>query len=484
MKTKILYFITVLITGTTLLLSCSKDNGETFNPNFSIAAKATIGEIALSKVSYIDNGENSGIATAWESGDVLNTFETENDSLKICNFTTTGTGTTADFTSKKVIIPSSKTRWKALYGAAATVSSDSIICGYDNQNGTLTNLKNYDYMIAEDTGTSPTFNFDTGTHLSSFIRLKLPEGIKTIEFNASGSWTIRSTKNTAPIPTTNKVSTVKLENLSNSGTIAYIAVPAIDFSTIGIIITIFNNDKSQSQGTVLCQNSSTNSGCITTLDMSGMTLMDRPTKYMNLYEYGKWAPFNVGAKANPTNKQEALGYYYGWGEIEPSYTKGSTSELNYSWTTYMCKHQYCGKEKFDPIQAWNKNNNNSNTKIDIAGSRFDVARVKWGKGWKMPNFNDIEALMNGIKFEANEDYGSTEVDCIYLIGDGIFILPTSGYYNGTASLENNCGYYWSSTIEKGTAYRAWDLEFAIWNYTIGMYTFDRCFGKQIRAIAE
>lgn len=477
MKTKILYFITVLITGTTLLLSCSKDNGDgDENGKFTATAIATIGGITSSKASYNDTGESSTITASWENGDVIYAFETEKDSVKVCKFTTTETGATANFKSADAKTPSTSTSWKALYGGAAKIGKDSFTCGYDGQDGTLANLKNYDYMIAEGNGTSPTFGFRERS-LSSFIRLKLPEGIKTIEFNTAGEWTIKKSETTAPKPTTERVSTITLANTSNAGSIVYIAVPGIEYSTTGLIFTIFNSDKSKSQGCVISLNANAKEGCITTVDMSGLTLMDRPTTYIDLGNSSKWAPFNVGAKPNPTTPEEAYGNYYGFGEIEPSYKQGSSTELYYDWNTYMCKKDECGTSK-DPIRE-----GLYTVTIEISGSRFDVARVKWGKGWRMPTYDRLSKLLKGT-WSDSTPYGATTVagDIITGSNGNTLVLPAAGIYAERLFHVGKVVEIWSSSLSEYE-------EDSAANFYRSVYFDDmsgdlRATGATVRAIAE
>ena len=438
MKKNIIYMASAVLIGTAMLASCSNDNGNVIeNGKAVVTAKAVVGDAATTRVSYTEQGntENSykaGVTAAWESGDVLQAFETNSGTVTTCTFSTTGTTAQANFTSTNAAATSSSTEWKALYGTGATVAGTTITCGYDGQDGTLTNLKKYDYMIATGSGTTPSFDFSTGTRLSYFIRLKLPASIKTIELNTSGTWTVTSTANTAPTPTTSTVTTVTLGTASTAGDIAYIAVPAIDYSTVGLIVTIFNTDKNKSQGKVLVTNLSSKGGSITTLDMSGLTLMDRPTTTIDLgTTLGKWAPFNVGAKPAPTNATEAYGNYYMRGLTEP----------------------------FD------KNKTPYNGTEDISGTRYDVARVKWGRNWKMPTKTILESLITNNEVRYYKIGSLYKVSPYNNIPNGIagntytangntLFLPAAGgsSYSNSTVYKLSDGYYWSSSYDDGNSY--------------------------------
>lgn len=444
MKKNIIYMTSAVLIGTGMLVSCSSDNENVIeNGKDVVTAEAVVGDAATTRVSYTEQGNTgnsykAGVTAAWESGDVLHAFETNSGTVTACTFSTTENTAQANFKSTNAATTSSSTVWKAFYGTGATISGTTITCGYDGQVGTLANLKKYDYMVATGSGTTPSFDFSAGTRLSYFIRLKLPASIKTIELNTSGTWTVTSTANTAPTPTTSTVTTVTLGSASSAGTIAYIAVPAIDYSAVGLIVTIFNSDGSQSQGKVLVKNLSSLGGNITTLDMSGLTLMSRPTSYVDLGTYGKWAPFNIGMVASPTTVEEAAGNFYAWGEIE---TVGT-----YSWDNYMVSKNDCGGTN-DPISKLNF----SKGYAVITGSRFDVARVKWGKGWKMPtysNFNNLISLSHlfSTSYKTSPyDKVSGGVTGVTFTNNGLTLFfPSSGCkFDGTNNYDfNSMGYYW------------------------------------------
>ncbi len=133
----------------------------------------------------------------------------------------------------------------------------------------------------------------------------------------------------------------------------------------------------------------------------------------------KWACCNVGASA-PWEK----GNYYSWGETE---TK-STYVLD-TYKYYDKKSQSC-----------------IGIGVEIAGTKYDVAHVKWGGSWVMPNFDEIKALytscpsesaiMNGV--EGRKFYGSN--------GNTIFMPNVVGRWDdNTYFPSKNDGEYWGST---------------------------------------
>ena len=81
----------------------------------------------------------------------------------------------------------------------------------------------------------------------------------------------------------------------------------------------------------------------------------------------KWACCNVGAKAPNDN-----GDYYAWGET----------------TT---------KKSYGDDDTWDQRTNGIGS--DIAGTKYDVAHVKWGGTWRMPNELQMKKLVEKCKYQ-------------------------------------------------------------------------------------
>ena len=80
----------------------------------------------------------------------------------------------------------------------------------------------------------------------------------------------------------------------------------------------------------------------------------------------KWASWNIGASA-----PEEIGGYYSWGETEV--------KNKYDWSTYL----HCdGTEE-----------SCHNIGQNIAGTKYDVAHVKWGGSWRMPSYDNFYELI-------------------------------------------------------------------------------------------
>lgn len=117
----------------------------------------------------------------------------------------------------------------------------------------------------------------------------------------------------------------------------------------------------------------------------------------------KWASHNVGA-----SKDTEIGNFYAWG-------------VNRVQTTYG-----------DPAYKWyegsDRNENGSymvytDLGTDIAGTKYDVATVRWGEGWRMPSREEFEELHEKCTWAYKSGKGWTVTGPN---GNSIF-LPIGGY---------------------------------------------------------
>ena len=81
----------------------------------------------------------------------------------------------------------------------------------------------------------------------------------------------------------------------------------------------------------------------------------------------RWASCNVGATS-----PEECGGYFAWGEIE--------EKKSYGWNNY--------------IHCEGTEDTCHNLVSDIAGTKYDVAHMRWGSRWRMPTIEQIEELLN------------------------------------------------------------------------------------------
>lgn len=101
---------------------------------------------------------------------------------------------------------------------------------------------------------------------------------------------------------------------------------------------------------------------LTVLPISAQKNEISTTQIVDLGLSIKWAGWNIGASA-----PEELGGLYGWGD--PTGTKVSGNDDEYP---------------------------SKNPPINICGTKYDIAHVQWGNGWRLPTKKEIEELMPDI----------------------------------------------------------------------------------------
>ena len=137
----------------------------------------------------------------------------------------------------------------------------------------------------------------------------------------------------------------------------------------------------------------------------------------------KWASYNVGASA-----PEEYGGLYGW--ADPTGEK-TTSDLDVYPT---------------PIPPEN-----------ICGTKYDIARAKWGDDWRLPTVDEFKELVQKCDWYWATYKGTEGTLVVGPNGNSIF-LPAGGCANDRlvggnmiAGLGHTC-YYWSGTLY-GTKYQ-------------------------------
>jgi len=166
----------------------------------------------------------------------------------------------------------------------------------------------------------------------------------------------------------------------------------------------------------------------------------------------KWACCNVGA-----TKPEGYGDYYAWGETE--------TKSVYSWDTY--KYGRSSKD-VDNIGA------------DIAGTKYDVAHVKWGGGWRMPTLEQIKELMANTTHEWTRLNGVAGRLFTGKNGGTVFLPAAGDRWRGEFYGVGHWGIYWSSTPydENYACYLYFYSDNAYWDY----FNYFRNFGVIVRPV--
>lgn len=184
------------------------------------------------------------------------------------------------------------------------------------------------------------------------------------------------------------------------------------------------------------------------------TLPDTPAEAIDLgLPSGTlWASFNVGA-----TKPEEYGGYYSWGEI--------VEKDKYEWSDYL----YCDGSI----------NTCKELGMDIAGTQYDIAHVKWGGDWCMPTYDQQQELVNNTKFKYITLNGIKGYELVGPNGNSIF-LPASGIIQGNSPNVGSLGGYWSSTRDPEDPNYACNLLFRnTGSYEVFYY---RCIGLSVRPV--
>ncbi len=140
----------------------------------------------------------------------------------------------------------------------------------------------------------------------------------------------------------------------------------------------------------------------------------------------KWACCNVDTshpeKQSPTN----YGGYYAWGETE--------EKSYYYWDTY----------------PYHTPNGYIYIGDDIAGTKYDVAHVKWGGSWRMPSHDQQMELLDNCSWTWTTRNGVHGILVTHSNFNTIF-LPAAGYYvRANCNDEDRFGHYWSSSLGETT----------------------------------
>lgn len=129
-----------------------------------------------------------------------------------------------------------------------------------------------------------------------------------------------------------------------------------------------------------------------------------------------WADRNIGAWS-----PEISGSYYAWGEytVKREYTFDNYTSVPYSV-------------------------------VSIADSEYDVAKIKWADGWRMPTRAEIEELCENCSWT----YGTLEGQKGFFVNafnDNTLFFPFGGHYIDSRLLgKGEDGYYWTAERDESS----------------------------------
>ncbi len=170
----------------------------------------------------------------------------------------------------------------------------------------------------------------------------------------------------------------------------------------------------------------------------------------------KWACCSVDASA-----PEDFGGYYAWGE--------TSTKSDYSWSAYTL----CGGSM----------DNCQDLGSSICGTKYDVARKKWGGSWRMPDMDDLNELLDNTTFVETT---KNNVKGMFIKGSngGSIFLPYNGFYEGNSvSFKGEYGYFWTGTQQEETAHSAYGIYVLPFSGPCYGYHY-RCCGYAVRPVAD
>ncbi|MBO7559152.1 MAG: Ig-like domain-containing protein [Bacteroidaceae bacterium] len=170
----------------------------------------------------------------------------------------------------------------------------------------------------------------------------------------------------------------------------------------------------------------------------------------------KWACCNVEA-----DQPYAYGGYYAWGEVD--------TKTYYDWNTY--KHCDGTEETAHDIG------------LDISGTEYDVAHVKWGGLWVMPNINDFLELIDNCTQEWTTWNGINGKWFKSRNNEARIFFPAAWYYQKDDHIVDVAeGVYWSSSYYTPKPTDAYEFRFGtdFANETWGQIEF----GKPVRPVVK
>lgn len=278
-------------------------------------------------------------------------------------------------------------------------------------------------VFCGDGGQLPTYD---NLQLSTYdpIIMNVNAGLTFMILSGSGSYAVESSKEA--------VATATLRD-------NYVDVSGVGAGTATITVIDINTGQKKTRE-------------VTVIDYTPLTDTPAEAIDLGLPSGTLWASFNVGA-----TKPEEYGGYYSWGEI--------VEKDSYEWSDYL----YCDGSV----------NTCKELGMDIAGTQYDIAHVKWGGDWRMPTYDQQQELVNNTKFKYVTSNGIKGYELVGPNGNSIF-LPASGIIQGNRPNVGSLGGYWSSTRDPEDPNYACNLLFRnTGSYEVFYY---RCIGLSVRPV--
>ena len=131
-------------------------------------------------------------------------------------------------------------------------------------------------------------------------------------------------------------------------------------------------------------------------------------------------------------------------------------------------------------QLYFKNGSYEHIGSSISGTKYDVAYVKWGNGWRMPTMDEVHELCVECSFEWTT---INDISGLKVTGpnkNSIFLPATGGRHSSELKYFGDSGWYWFGTLCEYDNSAAFLLTIETMNY----YEAERWIGFPIRPVKD
>ena len=176
----------------------------------------------------------------------------------------------------------------------------------------------------------------------------------------------------------------------------------------------------------------------------------------------KWCCCNVGATT-----PEGYGGYYAWGETSE---KSDYNWETYKWGSYDSFTKYCTDPYYGKVDG--------KTVLDLSD---DVAHVRMGNPWRMPNKEQIDELIDNCTRTWTQQNGVNGILVTGKNGGQIFLPAAGCRWDDGLNFAGSSGCYWSSSLHPYDDFSAYYLYFYSGNWRWDNLI-NRGGGESVRAV--
>ena len=447
---------------------------------------------------------NDDKKVVWSTGDALSLFDTKNvnqlfELTKGAGYTTGEFGGTVSADSRKeyyAVYP---------YGAGYTISSGTVTGVILPAEQTAV-ANGFDKSAAIMTGYTIDAKNLAFKQLCAFVQITTESATKKIVFKANGTESLAGTLDVAiaadgigtAMVTSGGTGTVTLVPAGNEESIAagtYLIAVLPGTLEQGFTMECVGTDGSELTRSYNGSTSVLNRKAV--INMGTASVAQGWTPTVNGHGYvdlgirmdGKkilFATCNVGA-----DSPEEYGDYFAWGATEPyytSYTMDGTSVTAPVWKDGMSAGYAQANAPFYSSGTYSDAIYTKYTAGgDVLAAEDDAASVQWGADWRMPTYEEMQALKTNTTSAWTDNYNNTGIKGRIFTGKGNYansslFLPAAGFFYDTSYYcDGSYGDYWSSTLSSSTLGRSLFFDSG---GVLPQYEYDRYSGFSVRAVRE